>query len=163
MIRDGYGIGVTALHHKLRVEMGADAPTREEIAQWKRAVPSEKIARMPKETSCVKNVTAPVIPPAYPMSRVFADTYFLPASYHTKKGRSRVYKAGILFCDALTKFIHVEPVALLVKKRPMSSVAVTGYMRFIAKCQELSEMETHPTHLRTDGGAEWKGAFATYM
>ena len=33
VIRDGYGIGVTALHHKLRVEMGADAPTREEIGR----------------------------------------------------------------------------------------------------------------------------------
>ena len=51
-----------------------------------------------------------------------------------------MYKAGILFCNALTKFIHVEPVALLVKKRPMSSVAVSGYRRFIVKCQELSEM-----------------------
>ncbi len=93
----------------------------------------------------------------------FADTYFLPTSYHMKKGKSRVYKAAILYCDALTKFIHVEPVALLVKDRPMSSVAVAGYKRFIAKCQELSEMEIHPTHLRTDGGAEWKGAFATFM
>ncbi len=86
VIRDGYGIGVTALHHKLRVEMGADAPTRDEIGRWKRAAPREQIARMPKATSDIKNVTAPVIPPAYPMSRVFADTYFLPASYHTKKG-----------------------------------------------------------------------------
>ncbi len=90
---------------------------------------------MPKATSGVANVTAPVIPPAYPMSRIFADTYFLPASYHTKKGKSRVYKAGILFCDALTKVIHVEPVALLVKKRPMSSVAVTRFKHFIAKCR----------------------------
>ncbi len=48
------------------------------------------------------------------MSRVFADTYFLPASYHTKKGKSRVYKAAIPYCDALTKFIHVEQCALLV-------------------------------------------------
>ena len=163
MIRDGYGIGVTAHHQKLRVEMGADAPTREDIGQWKRAVPSEQIARMPKATSGVANVTATVIPPAYPMSRVFADTYFLLASYHMKKGKSRVYKAAILYCDALTKCIHVEPVALLVKDRPMSSVAVSGYKRFIAKCQKLSEMEIHPTHLRTDGGAEWKGAFATFM
>ncbi len=76
MIRDGYGIGVTALNHKLRVEMGADALTREEIGRWKRTVPSEQIARMPKSTSGVKSVTAPVIPPAFPMSRVFADTYF---------------------------------------------------------------------------------------
>ncbi len=65
-----------------------------------------------------------------------------------------MYKAGILNCDASTQFIHVEPAALLVEKRPMSSVAVSGYKRFIAKCQELSEMETHPMHLRTDGGAE---------
>ena len=64
VIRDGYGIGVTALHHTLRVELGADAPKREEIARWKRAVPSEQIARMPKATSGIKNVTAPVIPPA---------------------------------------------------------------------------------------------------
>ncbi len=163
VIRDGYGIGVTALHHKLRVEMGADAPTREEIGRWKKAIPSEQIAQMPKATAGVKNVTAPVIPPASPMSRVFADTYFLPASYHMKKGKGKVYRAAILYCDALTKFIHVEPCALLVKDRPMSSVAVSGYKRFIAKCQELSEMEIHPTHLRTDGGAEWKGAFATFM
>ena len=45
----------------------------------------------------------------------------------------------------------------------MSSVAVTGYKRFIVKCQEISEMETHPTLMRTDGGAEWKGSFATYL
>ena len=133
VIRDGCGIGVTALHHKLRVEMGADAPTREEIGRWKRAVPSEQIARMPKSTSGSKNATAPVIPPAYPMSRVFADTYFLPAAYHTKKGKGKVHKATILYCDALTKFIHVEPCALLVKDRPMSSVAVAGYKRFIVK------------------------------
>ena len=80
-----------------------------------------------------------------------------------KKGKSRVYKAAILCCDALTNFIHVEPCALLVKDRPMSTVAVAGYKRFIAKCRELSEMDTHPAHLRTDGGAEWKGAFATYV
>ena len=97
------------------------------------------------------------------MSRVFADTYFLPASYHTKKGKGKVYKAAILFCDALTKFIHVEPVALLVKDRPMSSVAVAEYKRFIVKCRKLSEMETHPAHLRTDGGAEWKGSFSSYL
>ena len=163
VIRDGFTLGVTALHHKLRVEMGANASTREEIGRWKKAIPSEKIGRWKKATSGVANVTAPVIPPASPMSRVFADTYILPASYHMNKGKSRVYKAAILYCDALTKFIHVEPCALLVKDRPMSSVVVTGYKRFISKCQELSEMEIHPTHLRTDGGSEWRGAFATYM
>ena len=113
-IRDGYGIGVSTLHHKLRIEMGTDAPTREGIGTWKRAIPSEQVAQMPKATAGIKNVIAPVIPPAYPMSRVFADTYFLPASYHSAKGKSRVYRAGILYCGALTKFIHVEPCALLV-------------------------------------------------
>ena len=94
VIRDEYSIGVTALYHKLRAEMGVDAPTREEIGAWKRAIPSEKVAQMPKATAGIKNVIAPVIPPAYPMSRVFADTYFVAASYHTKKERAGCTRPG---------------------------------------------------------------------
>ena len=154
---------MTALHHKLRIEMGADALTREEIGAWKRAIPSEQVAQMPKATAGIKNVIESVIPPAYPMSRVFADTYFLPASYHTKKGNNRVYKAAILYCDALTKLIYVEPCALVVEDRPMSSVAVSGYKKFMSKCIMLSGIEAHPAHLRTDGGAEWKGYFSSLI
>ena len=44
----------------------------------------------------MKNVTSPVMLPEYPLCRVFADTYFSPASYHTKKGKGKVFKAAIL-------------------------------------------------------------------
>ena len=54
VIRDGYGIGVTALHHILRTEIGVGAPTREEIGAWKRAIPSEQVAQMPKSTAGIK-------------------------------------------------------------------------------------------------------------
>ena len=94
VIRGGYGIGVTALHHKLRLEMGADAPTREEIGAWKRAIPSEQVTQMPKATAGVKNVISPVIPPAYPMSRVFANTYFYQHRITRKSARAGFTRPG---------------------------------------------------------------------
>ena len=45
----------------------------------------------------------------------------------------------------------------------MSSVSVSGYKKFIGKCNVLSGIEAHSTHLRSDGGSKWKGSFATYM
>ncbi len=65
VLRDGIGLGVTALHYKLRTDMGPGAPTREEIGEWKRAIPSEQLAQMPREVASVKNSVAPVIPPPY--------------------------------------------------------------------------------------------------
>ena len=162
---DGEGLGVTALHYKMRGELGPNAPTREEIAEWKRALPSEQIAQMPREVAGKENSISPVVPPAQPLSRVFADSYFLPASYHVpgKGKRGIVYKAGILFVDALTKFIHVEPVAFLENSRPMSTVALDGYRTFINKARVASGIkDLHPQHLRTDGGSEFKGAFSAW-
>ena len=162
---DGEGLGVTALHYKMREELGPSAPTREEIAAWKKALPSEQIAQMPREVAGAQNSIAPVIPPAQPLSRVFADSYFLPASYAAQgKGkRGLVYKAGILFVDALTKFIHVEPVAFLEQSRPMSEVALDGYKTFMRKARVASGIaDLRPQHLRTDGGSEFKGAFSAW-
>jgi hypothetical protein len=165
VLRDGIGLGVTAMHYKLSEEM-EDAPAREEVGEWMRSIPSAQVAQMPREIAGPENAVQPVIPPPQPLSRCFCDSYFLPASYHVKKkGKSGVvYKAGILFCDALTKFVHVEPVAFLQNDRPMSSVARDGFIEFIRKARAISGIKRlHPLHVRTDGGSEWKGVFTTWM
>ena len=165
VLEEGFGFGTHALHAKMRDDMGDAAPTRDEISTFKRSIPSEQISLPVREIAGPLNSISPVIPPATPLARVFADTYFLPASYVARKGkRGEVFSAGILYVDALTKFVHVEPVAFLEDNRPMSSVARDGMKSFINKARQISEnSDLHVEHLRTDGGSEWKGDFATYF
>ena len=47
VIRDGYGIGMTALHHKLRVEMGADAPRVRKLGDGRGLFPVSKLRAFP--------------------------------------------------------------------------------------------------------------------
>ena len=163
VLTKGVGIGVTALAHKLRKEDGVNAPSRAEVADFLREQPSHQIATMPKSVTGKDNAIAPVIPKAMPLSRVFADSLFLPASYQAQKGKSGVvFKGAVLFVDGLTKFIHLEPVEFLNGDRPMASIALTGYKEFIRKCREISGLKIDPEHLRTDGGSEFLGVFKTW-
>ena len=113
LVHSGVLLGVTAMSYKLRQEDGEDAPSRAEIADFLRELPSNQLATMPRAVSGPENSIAPVIPPAVPLSRVFADSMFLPASYHQTSKKGVVYKAAVLFVDGLSKFMHLEPVEFL--------------------------------------------------
>ena len=163
VLTKGIGLGVTALAYKLRKEDGVNAPSRAEVADFLREQPSHQLATMPKSVTGKENAIAPVIPKAIPMSRVFADSMFLPASYQAQKGKTGiVYKAAVLYVDGLTKFIHIEPVEFMNGDRPMASIALHGYKTFIDKCRTISGLNLDPEHLRTDGGSEFLGVFKTW-
>jgi len=135
-------------------------PGLKTIGDYMRDKPDLQPHRMPASHAGEKNAVSAVIPPAVPLSAVFADTFFLAASLK----RNKVYKACILYICALTKFVHLEPANFGDQDRPFSQTARDGCIRFIEKVRQLSGTpDLEMVKIRTDGGSEWRGAFKTWI
>ena len=153
--------GVTALHARLLAENGPlAAPARADVAQWLRREPSAQIARMPRKDVSI----APVLPPPQPLSRVFADTMILPRTGHNSPGVGyKVYRAIVVFVDALTKFVSLHGVFQLVQGRPVSQQTRDGAIEFIRRARIAArDPNLHPSVFVVDKGSEWLGAFENW-
>lgn len=159
---DGRLTGVATAYHKLR-DNGVQI-TKNEIAEYMRNKPSIQTNRLPHSTEGTKNTVTAVIPPPIPLSMVFSDTMFLPASLRSMSTK-RVYRGIIVYIDALTKLIHLEPASfrseLAEAERPASETARDGLIRFRDKARQKSGLPNlHIGRVHTDGGSEYSGAFA---
>lgn len=156
-LTEGIREGVTALYQRLRDENGNQAPTRAEVADWLRARPESQIARMP-----VKDVSvAPVLPRAEPLSIVFMDTMMMPPTSHDGGpgvGR-KVYRAIVVFVDALTKFATLHGVFQLVAGHPQSAQTAEGAREFLRQARAaMNDPNANDVHVRrwvSDKGSEF--------
>ena len=96
---------------------------------WKGGDSTLQVHRMPRNVAGPKLAIAAVIPDAQPLSTVFVDTFFLAPSLKKKVA----FSACILYIDALSKAIHLEPCALGQSDRPFSSQSLAGLKAFIKK------------------------------
>ena len=156
VLQQGIGEGVHALYHRLRREMGAGAPSRNEVARFLRVRPETQMARMPRKDKSI----APVLPQGV-LSRVFADGMFLPRTAHNTTGVGfKVYRVIVIYIDALTKFMHLHGVFQLVDGRAQSAQTRDGAIEFIKRARAAADNDNlHVERFVTDKGSEWGGAF----
>ena len=158
--KDGLLTGVTSAWHLLKDTMPANNPSKKTIADYMRGDSSLQVHRMPRNVAGPKHAIAAVIPDAQPLSAVFVDTFFLAPSLKKKVA----FSACILYIDALTKAIHLEPCALGQSDRPFSSQNLAGLKTFINKVQtKAGDSNLMLLKIRTDGGGENLGVFKQWL
>ena len=154
--KQGLLTGVTSAWHLLKDTMPTNNPSKKTIADFLRGDSDLQQHRMPRNIAGPKHAIAAVIPDAQSLPAVFVDTMFLAPSLKKKVA----YTACILYIDALTKAIHLEPCALGQSDRPFSSTNPEGLKTFIKKVQtKAGDSNLMLLKLRSDGGGENLGVF----
>ena len=158
--KEGLLTGVTSAWHLLKSKMPINNPSKKTIATYMRDKPDLQPHRMPRNVTGPKHSIAAVIPDAKPLSAVFVDTFFLAPSLKKKVA----FTACILYIDALTKAIHLQPCALGQADRPFSSTNLAGLKTFINKVQtKAGDSNLMLLKVRTDGGGENLGDFKQWL
>ena len=158
----GLNEGIQATYQRVLDQMGNNAPTRREVAEFLAPRPHYQQNKLRRKD----RIVAPVIPKNKPLSLVGIDTFMMPNSAHRDAPNHpwRSYRACIIVQCSLTKWVYVAPCQLGVEKRPHAQVALNALIEF----RRIARIETHDPALQigrllSDAGSEWKSVFAQWV